>query len=136
MVGSLVVRAAAIALLGVQILLHAPLWSLALNFVASSALRGCFEPAAYALVADIARPDQRVPAFGLQRMGINLGWAVGPAAGGLLAVVMPYGAVFFFAAAGLDSPYELPEVIYRIATDRSGRAHCPVCDQISYSQAA
>jgi MFS family permease len=101
MVGSLVVRAFAIALLGVQILLHAPLWSLALNFVASSALRGCFEPAAYALVADIARPDQRVPAFGLQRMGINLGWAVGPAAGGLLAVVIPYGAVFFFAAVGL-----------------------------------
>ncbi len=101
MVGSLALRAVAISALGVQILLHAPLWSLALNFVASSALRGCFEPPAYALVADIARPDQRIAAFGLQRMGINLGWAVGPAAGGLLAVVMPYGAVFFFAAAGL-----------------------------------
>lgn len=101
MVGSLVLRALAIALLGVQILLDAPLWSLGLNFVASAALRGCFEPAAYALVADIARPEQRVAAFGLQRMGINLGWAVGPAAGGLLAVVIPYGAVFFFASAGL-----------------------------------
>lgn len=101
MVGSLVLRALAIAVLGVQILLDAPLWSLALNFVASASLRGCFEPAAYALVADIARPEQRVAAFGLQRMGINLGWAVGPAAGGLLAVVIPYGAVFFFASAGL-----------------------------------
>ncbi len=101
MVGSLVLRALAIAVLGVQILLDAPLWSLALNFVASASLRGCFEPAAYALVADIAQPEQRVAAFGLQRMGINLGWAVGPAAGGLLAVVIPYGAVFFFASAGL-----------------------------------
>lgn len=101
MVGSLTVRAVVIAGLGVQILLHAPLWSLALNFIASSALRGCFEPVGYALVTDIARPDQRVAAFGLQRMGTNLGWAVGPAAGGLLAVVMPYGAVFFFASAGL-----------------------------------
>ncbi|HVK76903.1 MAG TPA: MFS transporter [Kofleriaceae bacterium] len=99
--GSLTIRAAVIALLGLQILLHAPLWSLALNFMASSALRGCFEPVAYALVADIARPDQRVAAFGLQRMGTNLGWAVGPALGGVLAQVLPYGAVFFFAAAGL-----------------------------------
>jgi predicted MFS family arabinose efflux permease len=101
MVGSLAVRALAIGGLGVQILLHAPLWSLALNFVVSAALRGCFEPAAYAMVAEIARPEQRVAAFGLQRMGINLGWAVGPAAGGLLALVIPYGAVFFFSAAGL-----------------------------------
>ncbi|MBE7451425.1 MAG: MFS transporter [Kofleriaceae bacterium] len=101
MVGALTVRAAVIAGLGVQVLLHAPLWSLALNFVASSALRGCFEPPASALVADIAQPHQRVAAFGLQRMGVNLGWAVGPAAGGLLAVVIPYGAVFFLAAAGL-----------------------------------
>ncbi len=101
MVGSLTIRAFVIGALGVQILLHAPLWSLALNFVASSALRGCFEPVAYALVTDIARPEQRVAAFGLQRMGTNLGWAIGPAAGGMLAVVIPYGAVFFFASATL-----------------------------------
>ena len=100
-VGSLTIRAFVIAGLGVQILLHAPLWTLTLNYVASSALRGCFEPVAYALVTDIARPEQRVAAFSLQRMGTNLGWAVGPAAGGLLAVVIPYGAVFFFASAGL-----------------------------------
>lgn len=101
MVGSLTVRAVVIAGLGLQILLHAPLWSLALNFVASSALRGCFEPVAYALVTDIARSDQRVAAFGLQRMGTNLGWAIGPAAGGLLSTVVPYGAVFFVASATL-----------------------------------
>ncbi len=99
--GSLTIRAFVIALLGVQILLHAPMWSLALNFVASSALRGCFEPVAYALVADLSRPDQRVAAFGLQRMGTNLGWAIGPAMGGILAQYLEYGAVFFFASAGL-----------------------------------
>lgn len=100
-VGSLVVRAAVIAMLGTQVLVEAPLWSLGLAFVASSALRGCFEPVSYALVADITRPEQRVAAFGLQRMGTNLGWAVGPAMGGILAQLMPYGAVFYFAAAGL-----------------------------------
>ena len=40
-------------------------------------------------------------AFGLQRMGTNLGWAMGPALGGLLSWVVPYGAVFFLAAAGM-----------------------------------
>lgn len=98
---SLFVRAGVIALLGTQILLEAPLWTLALNIVVNSTLRGCFEPVAYALVSDVVRDDQRVAAFGIQRMGTNVGWAVGPALGGVLSLVMPYGAVFYFAAAGL-----------------------------------
>lgn len=100
-VAALAVRAAVIALLGTAILLDAPLWMLAILFFVSSALRGCFEPVAYALVADLARPDERVAAYGLQRMGTNLGWAAGPAFGGLFATVLPYGAVFYLAAAGL-----------------------------------
>ncbi|MGE0399856.1 MAG: MFS transporter [Kofleriaceae bacterium] len=100
-VTSLFVRAAFIALLGVLVLLHAPIWVLAINLVITSALRGCFEPVSYALVADVALPEQRIAAFGLQRMGVNLGWAIGPALGGLLTIVMPYGAVFFIAAVGM-----------------------------------
>jgi MFS family permease len=99
--GSLLVRAGVIALLGVQVLLHAPLWTLGLNFIASSMLRGCFEPVAYALVADVVTPEQRLAAYGLQRMGTNFGWALGPMVGGLLSAFLPYGVVFFFAAAGL-----------------------------------
>jgi predicted MFS family arabinose efflux permease len=34
-------------------------------------------------------------------MGTNLGWTIGPALGGLLTLAMPYGYVFFFAAAGM-----------------------------------
>lgn len=98
---SLFVRSVFIALLGTQIALSAPLWSLALNIVVTSALRGCFEPVAYALVADVCTEDQRISAFGLQRMGTNLGWAIGPSLGGLLTVVVPYGVVFYIAAAGV-----------------------------------
>lgn len=98
---ALLVRSVFIALLGVQVLLHAPIWALAINLVITSALRGCFEPVSYALVADVATPEQRVAAFGLQRMGVNLGWAIGPALGGLLTIVMPYGTVFFIAAVGM-----------------------------------
>ena len=99
--GSLLVRSVFIAALGAQIMLEAPLWSLALNMVITSGLRGCFEPVAYALVSDVCRDDQRIAAFGLQRMGTNLGWAVGPALGGLLSLVISYGAVFFIAAGGM-----------------------------------
>src|SRR5215831_7244510 len=48
---ALFVRAGFIALLGTQILLDTPLWTLAINMVISSMLRGCFEPVAYALVS-------------------------------------------------------------------------------------
>lgn len=53
--------------------------AIACTLVVSFTLRGCFEPVAYALVADVAKPQDRVLAFGLQRMGTNLGWAIGPA---------------------------------------------------------
>jgi MFS family permease len=99
--GSLFIRSVFIAALGTQIIYDAPLWSLALNMVVTSALRGCFEPVAYALVADVVTPEQRIAAFGLQRMGINLGWAIGPALGGTLTLVIPYGAVFYVAAVGM-----------------------------------
>jgi MFS family permease len=98
---ALFVRSGFIALLGTQVLLDAPLWTLGANVFVTSTLRGCFEPVAYALVADVVRDDQRVSAFGIQRMGTNLGWAVGPALGGVLTLVMPYGAIFYIAAAGM-----------------------------------
>jgi MFS family permease len=98
---SLLVRSVVIAALGTQIALDAPLWSLALNMVVASSLRGCFEPVAYALVGDVVADDQRIDAFGLQRMGTNLGWAIGPAAGGVLTLWLPYGTIFYIAGAGM-----------------------------------
>jgi MFS family permease len=98
---SLILRSAVIAALGTQVLLDAPLWSLAINMVVSSTLRGGFEPVSYALVADVAKDHERIAAFGLQRMSTNVGWAFGPALGGVLTLVMPYGAVFYIAAAGM-----------------------------------
>ena len=97
MVIALVARAAVIALLGALILVHAPIGALAIVLVVSATLRGGFEPVASAVVADVAPADRRVAAFGLQRMGINLGWLVGPSLGGLLASHIDYGFVFFCA---------------------------------------
>lgn len=98
---ALLVRSVFIAALGTQVMFDAPLWSLALNIVISSSLRGCFEPVAYALISDVARDEDRITAFGLQRMGTNLGWAVGPAVGGGLTRWLSFGTIFYIAAAGM-----------------------------------
>ena len=50
--------------------------------VANAVLRGFFDPVAAALVADLAPPELRVAAYSLQRVGINIGWAAGPAVAG------------------------------------------------------
>ena len=44
-----------------------------------------FRPANLALIADIASPEQRKPAYALTRLAINLGMSVGPAAAGFIA---------------------------------------------------
>jgi MFS family permease len=44
-----------------------------------------YRPAASALVADFVPPERRVTAFALNRLAVNLGWAFGPALGGIMA---------------------------------------------------
>lgn len=65
-----------------------------------------FRPAAAAVVAEHVEPAGRRNAYAVLRLAVNLGMAVGPAAGGLMAE-RSYGALFVtdaatsFAAAGL-----------------------------------
>lgn len=57
--------------------------------VALSVLAGfsaeMYRPAASALIADVTTPAQRVTAFAVYRLAINLGFAIGPAVGGFVA---------------------------------------------------
>jgi predicted MFS family arabinose efflux permease len=46
-----------------------------------------FRPASLSVVSHLVAPDRRKAAFALQRLAINLGMSVGPAAGGFLAEV-------------------------------------------------
>ncbi len=46
-----------------------------------------FRPANMALLTHLATPEQRKPAFALNRLAVNMGMSVGPAAGGFLAMV-------------------------------------------------
>lgn len=97
MLSALFLRAANFVALGMVVLLDAPLAVLGVLIVVNGILRAQFEPAAAAAVTDCCRPDQRVAAFALQRMGVNLGWALGPMLGGYL-IEISFGGMFFVAA--------------------------------------
>jgi MFS family permease len=61
---------------------YGPLFVLAILAGFSAEL---YRPAAAALIADVTTPAQRVTAYALYRLAINLGFAIGPAVGGFLA---------------------------------------------------
>jgi MFS family permease len=92
--------------------------------VALSALAGLtselYRPASSALLADLIPAGQRVTAFALYRLAINLGFAAGPATAGLLAersfFLIFLGEAVTSAAFGLAALLFLPEGV------RSSRA--------------
>lgn len=59
-------------------------WTMAFHF-AGSFIGAFFRPASNAWIADNTTPSERIQAFGYMRIGLNLGWAIGPALGGFLA---------------------------------------------------
>lgn len=66
--------------------------------IAVSSLAGSlFEPASNALIADVVAPKKRLEAYGLLRVGGNLGWALGPLLGGVLAMIS-YPFLFLISA--------------------------------------
>lgn len=65
--------------------------------ILSSISGSLFEPAANALVADVVSPRRRLEAYGLLRVGVNIGWAAGPALGGFLASIS-YSSLFLLTA--------------------------------------
>lgn len=95
---SLGLRAVVTLALGVCILHAAPVIVLAALVVSNALLAGLFQPAADAMVVDLTEERGRLAAFAHQRVAINLGWAMGPIAGGLLAGRTSFATVFLVAA--------------------------------------
>ena len=54
-----------------------------------------FRPAMFVSLGTYARPENRARAFTLVRLAINLGFAAGPALGGLIIMGMGYGGLFW-----------------------------------------
>lgn len=132
MIAGLASRTANMVGLGLAVYHAAPIWVLGALVVLNGFLRAQFEPAAGAAVTELSPPHLRVAAFGLQRIGVNLGWAVGPAMGGFLAS-HSYGTMFFFAA-----PATLIAILAVLPLDR-GRPRAdgppPPKERLSLAQA-
>lgn len=94
MLGAMWLRAANLAAMGLAIAEAAPISVIAALTVANAVLRGFFDPVAGALVTDLTRPEQRLAAFSLQRVGVNIGWAGGPAAAWFFSDA-PYATLFY-----------------------------------------
>lgn len=94
MVLALVFRAITFFVISVAILKGAGFLVIAALVVASSFAGRLFEPAASAMISDVTTPANRQEAYALLRIGINLGWAIGPAMGGFLAA-FSYAFLFF-----------------------------------------
>lgn len=71
-------------------------WMLTCYFF-TTFLGAFFRPAANAWVTDHTTLKERVEAFGMIRIGLNIGWALGPAVGGFL-VRYSYSMAFYFTA--------------------------------------
>jgi MFS family permease len=71
---------------------------IAVMITISSFMGSMFEPASNAMVADIVPANRRLDAYGLLRIGANLGWALGPMIGGLLAL---FSFSFLFLLGGI-----------------------------------
>ena len=86
-----------------------------------------YRPASSALLADLVPAGQRLPAFALNRLAINLGFAAGPATAGLLAdrsfTYLFVGDALTSIAFGLIAIVGLPEgVRTRRGDERRGEA--------------
>jgi MFS family permease len=86
-----------------------------------------YRPAAAALLTDLTPAGERIPAFALNRLAINLGFAAGPAVAGLLAersfFLVFLGDALTSAAFGVIALTTLPEgVRVRRGEERKGEA--------------
>jgi len=100
MLTALFLRATNMIGLAFAVLHEQPVVVLGLLIVMNGILRALFDPVASAAVTELCPVANRTAAFGLQRIGVNLGWALGPAIGGTLAATLSYGTLFFAAAGG------------------------------------
>jgi MFS family permease len=94
---SIIARGLVFVVIGAYIAGAVDLTALTLLVAVNFFLGSTFEPANNAMVADIVEPGRRLEVYGLLRVGMNLGWIVGPLAGGILATIS-YSLIFYSSA--------------------------------------
>lgn len=97
LIHSQTIRAFSFVGLGVVIEFDLGFWMVSLFLLINSIFGAVFMPAVNAMVSDILPPEKRLDGFAISRAAGNLGWAVGPALGGLL-VGFSYAVLFYISA--------------------------------------
>lgn len=85
------------SLLAVAIQTTTPIWIIGAIYVGTRATLMAVRPSTSAVIADLAPRGKLTEAYGLLRVGANLGWAMGPAIGGFVLVSLQYSWLFAFA---------------------------------------
>ncbi len=80
--------------LAVLIGVSAPVWAIAVAYIVARSILTTTRPVISALVADFTLKGRLTEAYGILRIGANIGWAAGPAIGGYLATFLSYGWLF------------------------------------------
>ena len=85
---------------GLSILIgaSAPIWAIAVTYIAGRSVLTTTQPTVSAIVADLAPKNRLTESYGLMRVGGNVGWAAGPAVGGYMATFVSYAWLFGVAA--------------------------------------
>jgi len=96
----------------------APVWSIAAFYFVGQAVGMMERPTASAIVTDLTPKKRLTETYGLLRVGINLGWAAGPAIGGYLAIFLPYS--WLFGVAALLTALALLIVLLSLKESRTG----------------
>jgi predicted MFS family arabinose efflux permease len=83
--------------LAVLIGISAAVWAIVVAYIAGRSVLTITRPVISAMVADFTSKERLTEAYGILRIGANIGWAAGPAIGGYLATFLPYGWLFGIA---------------------------------------
>ena len=97
LVGGLVLLIVSFLLLGWSVSVHAPYVYYLVFLTLTRVAVGLFKPIPNVIAADIVPPGQRMEAFGILRIATNIGFATGPAVGGLMAL-LSYSSMFYLTA--------------------------------------
>jgi predicted MFS family arabinose efflux permease len=81
----------AYAALAVLIGVSAPVWLIAIVYIAARSIVGTINPTVMAIVADLSPKDRLTETYAFIRVGGNVGFALGPALGGYLMTFLSYG---------------------------------------------
>jgi MFS family permease len=116
---SIIIRTLMYMLMAILMAYSSPVWVIALAYILGQSIGMISMPITSAIVADLAPRRRLTEAYGIQRIGINLGWAIGPALGGYLATFLAYH--WLFASGAVITALSLPIVYFLLRESLSGK---------------